>query len=82
MQAFANRKAWLVSAMLSLLVVLFSARAMASNPPGAKSPQSAPAQGEFVGQEVCATCHDDVAKGFSSNPHSKLAQMHGKSGVT
>lgn len=74
--------ALLISSVLLLIVGLWSPRAMASNPPGAKSAQTAPAQGEFVGQEVCATCHEDAAKGFASNPHSKLALMHGKTGVT
>jgi DmsE family decaheme c-type cytochrome len=40
------------------------------------------APGDFVGAETCATCHEEVAKGFATNPHSKLAEMHGKSGVT
>jgi len=38
--------------------------------------------GQFVGSETCATCHEEVAKGFSKNPHTKIAEMHGKSGVT
>ena len=40
-----------------------------------------PASG-YVGQETCAMCHDAQAKGFGSNPHSKLALMHGGKGVT
>jgi DmsE family decaheme c-type cytochrome len=40
------------------------------------------AQSDFVGSETCATCHEVVAKGFAENPHSKLALMHGKNGVT
>jgi DmsE family decaheme c-type cytochrome len=40
------------------------------------------APGDFVGAEVCATCHEAEAKGFANNPHSKLALEHGKSGVT
>ena len=50
--------------------------------PSAKASQDAPASGEFVGEETCATCHEEVAKGFASNPHSKLAEAHGKNGVT
>ena len=42
----------------------------------------APAAADFVGAEICASCHQDVAKGFDSNPHSKLAEAHGKTGVT
>jgi DmsE family decaheme c-type cytochrome len=37
---------------------------------------------EFVGSEVCATCHAEVAKKFESNPHSKMALMHGNTGAT
>jgi len=36
----------------------------------------------FVGNETCANCHDDQAKKFSENPHSKLALAHGKNGIT
>jgi DmsE family decaheme c-type cytochrome len=36
----------------------------------------------FVGGEICASCHDAEAKGFGSNPHSKLALEHGNTGVT
>ena len=40
------------------------------------------APGDFVGAEVCATCHEAEAKGFADNAHSKLALEHGKTGVT
>ena len=33
---------------------------------------------DYVGSEVCATCHADVAKKFEANPHTKMALMHGK----
>jgi DmsE family decaheme c-type cytochrome len=38
--------------------------------------------GDFVGAEVCATCHEEQSKKFGDNPHSKLALEHGKTGVT
>ena len=41
-----------------------------------------PASADFVGSEVCATCHADVAKKFDNNPHSKLALEHGGHGAT
>ena len=77
----------LFSFLLLLVVVLFSTRAIAApargqTPAGAKVSQTAPATGDFVGQEVCATCHEEAAKGFASNPHTKMAEMHGKTGVT
>jgi DmsE family decaheme c-type cytochrome len=41
------------------------------------------APGDYVGSDTCATCHDEVAKGFASNPHTKMALMHGNAaGVT
>jgi DmsE family decaheme c-type cytochrome len=36
----------------------------------------------FVGQQMCETCHADVAQKFASNPHSQLALMHVGKGVT
>ena len=56
--------------------------AKGANPAGAKTSQAAAAPEDFVGQDTCATCHEEVAKGFASNPHSKLAETHGKKGVT
>ncbi len=38
--------------------------------------------GDFVGADVCASCHEAEAKGFGSNPHSRLALEHGNAGVT
>jgi len=35
----------------------------------------------YVGGEVCATCHEEVAKKFADNPHTKLAAQHGAAGV-
>ena len=51
-------------------------------PPRECQPGSARAGRFCRGQETCATCHEEVAKGFASNPHSKLAEAHGKTGVT
>jgi DmsE family decaheme c-type cytochrome len=76
------RPGMLVLLMLLLSVVFFSTKAMALSSGASKSGQAAAVSGEYVGQEVCATCHEDAAKGFASNPHTKIAQMHGKSGVT
>jgi len=43
---------------------------------------AAPNPTDFVGSDTCATCHADVAKKFSGNPHSKLALMHNGTGAT
>jgi DmsE family decaheme c-type cytochrome len=49
--------------------------AVAQNP-------SAPNPADFVGSDTCAACHADVAKKFSSNPHSRLALLHNGTGAT
>ena len=53
--------------------------------PGAKAAvaqakEAAP--GDFVGSDTCATCHEEVAKKFADNPHTKMALMHGSNGAT
>ena len=80
-------------ACLMLLVGagMLSVPMLATSAPGAKpataqasaansGKDAAPA--DFVGAETCATCHAEVAKGFASNPHTRLAQLHGNAGVT
>lgn len=42
----------------------------------------APNASNYVGSDTCVTCHADVVKNFSSNPHSRLALAHGGKGVT
>lgn len=60
-----------------------AAAADGGSPGEAKSASAQPAAAQdFVGGDVCASCHADVAKGFASNPHSVLAEEHGKAGVT
>ena len=63
-----------------LSVSLMAAPAPAPKPAAAQAKDAAP--GDYVGAEVCATCHEEAAKGFVNNPHTKIAEMHGKSGVT
>ncbi len=61
------------------------ATAMAAPPQAAKSPDApatAAAHAEFVGADTCASCHEEVVKGFATNPHTKMALMHGSTGVT
>src|SRR6185437_8634144 len=72
-----------VSTVFFLGLLYLGSHALAA--PGAKSAgkqDAQPAASEFVGSETCATCHEEVAKGFASNPHTKMAQMHGRNGVT
>jgi len=50
-------------------------------PVAAQAKDAAP--GDFVGTETCATCHEEVAKKFATNPHTKMTLMHGNAaGVT
>jgi DmsE family decaheme c-type cytochrome len=57
-----------------------AAPAKGDKPAGTQAKQADPS--EYVGAEVCATCHEDTAKKFADNPHIKIAEMHGKTGVT
>lgn len=56
--------------------------ASASNDKPSRAQAAQPAASDFVGSDTCATCHEEVSKGFAGNPHNKIAQMHGKAGVT
>ncbi len=47
-------------------------------PPGTASANSS----DYIGSEVCATCHAAEVKKFSANPHSDLALTHGGKGAT
>jgi len=72
--------------MLMLGAGVFCATALAAPAPQDK-PAAAPAKevapkATFVGADTCATCHEEVAKGFASNPHTKMALMHGSNGMT
>jgi DmsE family decaheme c-type cytochrome len=78
-------KRFLLGMALVALLPGLSGRAYAAS--GSKKAAEAPkatAQNpaDFVGSEVCATCHADVAKKFEGNPHSKLALQHGGTGAT
>ncbi|MGB6134597.1 MAG: DmsE family decaheme c-type cytochrome [Acidobacteriaceae bacterium] len=51
-------------------------------PAATSQQQAAAAPAEYVGQDTCATCHQDVVKNFAGNPHSRLALEHAGKGVT
>ena len=86
------------SLLFLLAVGMLCAAAFVAPPPLAKAQtapatQSAPAtqtapatpaaHAEFVGADTCATCHAEEAKNFATNPHTKMAFMHGNAnGVT
>jgi DmsE family decaheme c-type cytochrome len=78
-------KRFILGLALVALLPGLSGRAYAAS--GSKKAAQAPkaaAQNpaDYVGSEVCATCHADVAKKFESNPHTKMALMHGSTGAT
>ena len=83
--ASTRRQAWCMLLLSCGVVcsIFFGAPAIKAD-----TAKAAPAQtkdtnpADFVGAEVCATCHESESKGFASNPHSKLALEHGKSGAT
>jgi DmsE family decaheme c-type cytochrome len=70
--------------ILMLAVGFLSAMALAAPAPQSKAaaPAAAALPAGYVGSETCATCHEAVAKGFESNPHTKMALQHGSAGVT
>ena len=68
--------------MLAGLSVLSSAQQASKIRPAATSRASAANPDDFVGTEVCASCHEAQPKGFATNPHSKIVMMHGNNGVT
>ncbi len=76
-----------VCLMLMLGVSILCATALAAPPPkdtsAAAPAQAAAPAATFVGADTCATCHDDVAKSFATNPHTKMLEMPGnRPGVT
>ena len=81
----AKRPGLLACLMLLLGVGIFCVPVLAAQASGGK-PAAAPANpaapSEFVGGEVCATCHEEAAKKFADNPHTKMALLHGNNGVT
>lgn len=77
--AIPRRAPGLQFCLLFVLGVLVSSSCVLAAP-GAKAAgghASQAAASDYVGSETCATCHDEVAKGFAANPHTKIAAMHG-----
>jgi len=80
-----GKRPGLRACLLLLGAVVLCAPVLAAPIPGEKpaaSQMKDAAPGDFVGAEVCATCHEEVARKFATNPHAKMAKMHGNSGVT
>ena len=78
-----------LSGLRAFLVLLLGAGMIcaaarcAAQAPAAKASNAPAAHADFVGSDTCASCHDEVAKKFASNPHAKMALMPGNhAGVT
>ncbi len=74
-------------ALIALMPGLWKVRlvdAASEKTPQAALPQklASPNSADFVGSETCEACHGEVAKKFSTNPHSRLALMHDGKGAT
>jgi DmsE family decaheme c-type cytochrome len=82
--ALGRRLGLRVLLMLILGAGLFAATALAAPPAGANGQNAAaPAShADFVGADTCASCHEEVVKNFATNPHTKMTEMHGSTGVT
>ena len=54
-------------------------------PPSRQMPSAvteSPGASDYVGSEICATCHDEAARKFASNPHARLSLEHGGKGIS
>lgn len=65
-----------------VLAFCFLGTAAVASPKSDKPASSQVDPSQLVGSDTCATCHDEVVKGFANNPHARLAKMHGGNGVT
>jgi DmsE family decaheme c-type cytochrome len=68
-----------------LSAALLSSASMSAQPSGSEPGVHAaigPAHDDFMGASPCATCHENVAKDFANNPHSRLALMHSGKSLT
>jgi DmsE family decaheme c-type cytochrome len=70
----------LLLSMAGAGILCASALAAAAPAPAASQAREA-AAADFIGAGTCAKCHADVASGFAGNPHTRIAQMHGKAAV-
>src|ERR1039458_6003185 len=78
-----KRFVFCIALVALLLGVSRAGYAASGNKQGAVAQKAAaPDSADFLGSEVCATCHADVVKKFENNPHSKLALEHGGHGAT
>jgi len=81
-----KRPGLLVFFTLLLGAGIFCATSLAAPPAKAKASDESgkqAAHAEYVGADTCASCHEEVSKNFATNPHARMALMHGNAnGVT
>ena len=80
-----GKRSGLRAFLLLLGASVLCATALASPPPKPKAVETqrkSAVPADFVGGETCATCHEEVSKKFADNPHTKMAEMHGSTGIT
>lgn len=70
------------AAVLFSLIAIATAPAQGAKPPAKTKPAAADAGKTYVGSEVCATCHEDLGKAFTKNPHEAVdtGDRHGFKG--
>jgi DmsE family decaheme c-type cytochrome len=75
---------FLLVAMVGVLTTCGAGMAAAQTQTQSLQTSSTAAQAgdQYVGNDTCATCHQDKADGLANNPHAKLALEHGGTGAT
>ena len=74
--------------VLGVLVVFTNPSVYAASGPQAKPAKAAQTKSTsalppgYVGSQMCANCHGDVAHAFANNPHRKMVFLHGDKTLT
>lgn len=73
--------------LLCLVVYRHPVVFAASGAPALQSSNSQNSSGQnlpagYVGSQMCATCHTEIAHSFADNPHARMVMMHGDKGLT
>lgn len=75
-------KRLLLCALACALLPLYANAASGNKQAGVSAKAATNNAADYVGNDVCATCHADVAKKFEGNPHTKMTLLHGNQGQT
>ena len=73
---------WGISGVRAASGSALQAAPSAPQPAGQKQHPALRNPADYVGSDTCEACHADLSKKFGTNPHSRLALMHGGKGVT